>query len=298
MSGWGRPALTEMPRPAQAIGAAASVVAAFVFVRGSSVDALAPLALVVTATQAVVTTAAAWPLFRRLLTASSGIDVARGYQVAAYGLINVVMGLATATSALFIGRSYLAAGQSVTAGHIAALAWFSEPLAGAMVSGFHASTFPAFCAATPGEAPGVLSRSVRAYVLLAAPLLAAGVLLARPALSVLFTPAFAALSALLAWQLVATYVRTVNVLLGLPLLARGRVVPLTLLHLAWAVSVALGATHQLGGAVTYVHALLIAGLVQAAGLLVLLRLFRLAPRARDLGWLFAGAALLVLAIVL
>ena len=96
----------------------------------------------------------------------------------------------------------------------------------------------------------------------------------------------------------ATYVRTVNVLLGLPLLARGRVVPLTLLHLAWAMAIARGATFQLGGAATYVHALLVAGLVQTVGLLVLLRLFRLAPRARDLGWLFAGAALLGLATVL
>lgn len=283
---------------AQAIGAVASVAAAFAFVRGSSVDALAPLALVVTATQAVATTTAAWPLLRRLLTASSGLDMARGYQVAAYGLINVVMGLATAAAALFIGRSYLAAGQPVTAGHIAALAWFSEPLAGALVSGFHASTFPAYCAATPTEAPGVLSRSVRAYVLLAAPLLAVGVLVARPALRLLFTPAFAALAALLAWQLVATYVRTVNVLLGLPLLARGRVVPLTLLHLAWAVSIARGATYQLGGAATYVQALLVGGLVQTAGLLLLLWLFRLAPRARDLAWLCAGAALLILVIVL
>lgn len=283
---------------AQAVGAAASVGAAFVFVRGSSVDALAPLALVVTATQAAVTTAAAWPLFRRLLAASSGLNIARGYQVAGYGLINVVMGLATAAAALFIGRSYLAAGQPITAGHIAALAWFSEPLAGALVSGFHASTFPAYCAAAPGEAPGVLSRSVRAYVLLAAPLLAVGVLLARPTLRILFTPAFAALATLLALQLVATYVRTVNVLLGLPLLARGRVVPLTLLHLAWAIVVARGATYQLGGAATYVLALLIAGLVQTAALLGLLRLFRLAPRARDLGWLAAGAALLVLAMVL
>ena len=283
---------------AQAIGAAASVGAAFLFVRGATLDALAPLALVVTATQALCTTVAAWPLLRRLLRASSGLDLSRGVHVAAYGAINVVMGLATAASMLFIGRTYLAAGQSVAAGYIAALAWFSEPLAGALVSGFHASTFPAYCAATPDAAPGVLSRSVRAYVLLASPLLAAAAGLARPLLHVLFTPAFATLSALLAWQLLATYVRTVNVLLGLPLLARGRVVPLTLLHLAWAAAAAVGATYHRGGAATYVHALLAAGLVQTVGLLVVMRACGLAPRVHDLAWLFGGTVLLVLPIVL
>jgi len=283
---------------AQGIGASLAVGAAVALVRGATLDALAPLALVITTIQATATTVAAWPLLRRFaLHRGTGRHTGLMGRIAGYGLANVVMGLATAASTLYIGRAYLASGARTEAGHIAALAWFAEPLAGAIVSGFYASTFPAYCATHGEQARRVLSRGVRALVVVATPLLLASSLLSRPLLHLLFAPAFVSLAPLVRVQVLATYVRSANVLLGVPLLARGYVVPLTLLHLAWATLSAAAATRGLGGPGSYTYALLGAGALQTIALVLGLRVVRIPLTRGDLAWLAAGAALLAVVAV-
>lgn len=283
---------------AQSAGAVAAIGATWLLLRGGTLESLAPLALVMTATQAGALTIAAWPLMRRWGTGWSPVHVdrvlARG--IATYGAANVVMGLATATSILMIGRTYLAAGMTTEAGYIAALAWFAEPLVSVFVSGLHASTYPAYCSARGPEATAVLSRAVRALVLFTTPVLVIGTVAARPLLGVLFSHRFAALTPLLGLQLFATYLRCANVLLGLPLLARGRIVWLTTLHLLWAAATTFGAVHGMLGSHAYVLALITASLGQALLLWPLLRAAGLTPAPRDYAWLAGGACLLLLAV--
>lgn len=284
---------------AQSAGAVAAVTATYVMLRGGTVDSLAPLALVMTATQAGALTTAAWPLVRRwgLSGHPFQFDGVLGRGIATYGAANVVMGLATATATLVIGRTYLAAGLTTEAGHIAALAWFAEPLVSVFVSGLHASTYPAYCAAHGRDASAVLSRAVRALVLFMTPVLLVGALTARPLLTVLFSRAFAGLGPLLGLQLLATYLRCANVLLGMPLLARGRIVLLTALHVLWAAGMAAGAITGMLGAQAYVLALVAASLAQALLLWPLLRVTGLAPSGRDYAWLAGGAALVLLVVI-
>ncbi|MGC4081467.1 MAG: hypothetical protein QM736_04960 [Vicinamibacterales bacterium] len=186
-------------------------------------------------------------------------------------------------------------GSRFESGHIAALAWFGEPLAGAFVSGLHGTTYPAYCAANADDAHGVLSRSIRTFVVMTVPALAIGALVAHPLLRLLFSPAFQPLAVLLPIQLLATYLRSMNVLLGIPLLARGRVVVLTTMHLGWAVVSAALATYGLGGSRTYVWALVIAGVMQSVMLLAVLKGVRLAPSPRDVAWIAGGAFVVLLA---
>lgn len=284
---------------AQAAGAIAAVAATYAMVRGGSVDSLAPLALVMTATQACALTVAAWPLVRRWGLGPHGVrlDAALARGIASYGAANVVMGLATAAATLVIGRTYLAAGLTTEAGHIAALAWFAEPLVGVFVSGLHASTYPAYCAAQGRDASAVLSRAVRALVVFTTPVLVVAALVAKPLLTMLFSQAFAGLAPLLGMQLLATYLRCANVLLGMPLLARGRIILLTTLHLLWAAGTAAGAVVGMHGAHAYVLALVAASLAHAVVLWPLLRMTGLAPSRRDYAWLAGGAGLIVLAVI-
>lgn len=284
---------------AQSAGAVAAVGATYLMLRGGTVDSLAPLALVMTATQAGALTLAAWPLLRRWglgTRAAFRLDGVLARGIATYGAANVVMGLATAMSTIAIGRTYLAAGLTTEAGHIAALAWFAEPLVSVFVSGLHASTYPAYCAARRPDATAVLSRAVRALVLFTTPVLVAGTFAARPLLALLFSHTFTGLAPLLGLQLFASYLRCANILLGIPLLARGRITWLTALHLLWAAGAAFGAVHGMCGAHAYVVALVAASLGQVALLWLLLRGTGLAPVRRDYAWLAAGAGLVLLAV--
>lgn len=285
---------------AQSAGAVAAVGATYLMLRGGSLDSLAPLALVMTATQACALTMAAWPLVRRWGpgTHPFRLDGVLARGIATYGAANVVMGLATAISTIAIGRTYLAAGLTTEAGLIAALAWFAEPLVSVFVSGLHASTYPAYCAARGHDASAVLSRAVRALVLFTTPVLVVGTLAARPLLAGLFSHSFAALAPLLGLQLFASYLRCANILLGMPLLARGRIVWLTALHLLWAAGTAFGAVYGMHGAHAYVLALMAASLGQVVLLWLLLRAAGLAPVRRDYAWLAAGAGLVLLAVAL
>jgi PST family polysaccharide transporter len=280
---------------AQSAGAVVAIVAAFVVLRSDEPKSISQLASLIFVVQACAVTAAAWPLWRRWSVAdSNGISLTLVRGIAAYGASNVVMGLATAALFLFIGRSYLAAGEMTRAGHIAALAWFGEPVASMLAAGLYASTFPAYCAAHGPEADRVLSRSIRALVLAVGLLLTLGALLAPLVMRVLFDPRFSAVAPLLTIQLIATYGRCVSILLGLPLLARGRVVLVTALHLAWAAAAGVGATWHLAGpsayavslaTVTWAQVVLLAGVLAAA---------RLSPPRRDYAWIAAGAAPLLL----
>lgn len=284
----------------QAAGACAAIGATYLLLRGGTVDRLSPLALVMTATQAAALTVAAWPLVRRWGFAAHPfrLDGALARAIATYGAANVIMGVATATSTLVVGRTYLAAGMTTEAGYIAALAWFAEPLASVFVSGLHASTYPAYCAAGRTDASAVLSRAVRALVLFTVPVLFVGTLAAGPLLDLLFSRMFAGLAPLLEVQLFATYLRCANILLGMPLLARGRIAWLAALHVLWTAAAAWGAVYGLAGSQAYVLALVSASLGQAVLLGLLLRAGGLAPSRRDYAWLAGGAAVLLLAVML
>jgi O-antigen/teichoic acid export membrane protein len=280
---------------AQTIGAVFAVAAAFLLVSQGTLLSIVQLALAIVVLQTIAVGAAAWPSCRPWLShtgAKWSGAVAR--QIAEYGLGNVVMGVSTAVGALVVGRTYLNAGHTDAAGRIAALLSFGEPLVAVLVSGLNASAFPAYCAASGQDANRVLSRTVRALTLFTAmPLvvMAAG---ADLIVALLFSPAFSDLAALLPWQTVAAYVRGVNILLGLPLLARGRVGVVTGLHLLWVATASAGATFGLGGPRSYVAALLAAGIVQTVLLTSVLAITKLAPSRRDYGWLALGALPLVL----
>ncbi len=279
---------------AQSAGALVAAISAFVVLQPDTPASIAQLASIAFAAQAAAVTAAALPLWRRWCTGpSAGISVRIVRGVAAYGAANVVMGLATASAFLYVGRSYLSAGDVTAAARIAALAWFGEPVSSMLASGFYASSFPAYCAATGSAAARVLSNSIRALVLVSAPLLVVGALLAPRMLSLLFDARFVAVAPLLPIQLIATYGRCVSVLLGVPLLARGRVALVTVLHLAWAAAVAIGATIALAGPHDYAVAVASMTLIHAAVLSVVLVSVRLSPSLRDYAWIAGGALPLV-----
>lgn len=283
---------------AQAVGAVLSVVSAVVLVRPASLSTVVAAGVLATVVQAIALAAAAWPVARAWTPGSAAWqgDVAR--EIAGYGAANVAMGLATAIGGLTIGRAYLAAGMLEDAGRIATLSWFGEPLAAVLVSGLFASAYPAYCAAPRGGAPGVLSKATRGFVPFASlPLLAAAA--AAPlTLRLLFSERLVAVAPLLPWQLLATYVRAGSVLLGIPLLARGHVAILTVLHVAWSAAAALFAVRGLTGAAGYTWALLGASTAHALVLVGVLSALGLSQPRRDYAWLLAGAAPLLAAALL
>jgi O-antigen/teichoic acid export membrane protein len=260
-----------------------------------------PLVLVVTL--AIAMGVAAWPVGRSWLdTGGVWFDrrVARG--VATYSLATLVMGLASAATFMTIGRHYLAAGDLDTAGRIAALAWLSEPLAAAFAAGHHASTFPAYAAAVGPAADRALTRGVRGLVLLAAPALLCVSLAAEALVRIAFSAAFADIVVLVPVIAIATYLRSANIVLGLPLLARGRLLPLTALHLMWAGALAglaiVGAAPGFSGVSAFATGYLVATVGHFVLQVALLRQLRLAPPASDLIWVAAGALpLLLLAVI-
>jgi hypothetical protein len=284
---------------AQSAGAIAAVAAAPLVLQANAIVSIAQLAFIVSAAQACAVTTAALPLWKRWTgVGSRGISLGVIAGVAGYGAANVVMGLATTAVFLFIGRSYLAAGAVVPAAHIAALAWFGEPVASMLAAGIYASTFPAYCASTEAAASRVLANSLRALVLVSSAGLVATAVFAPVLIPMLFDSRFAGIVPLLPLQLLATYGRCLTIMLGVPLLARGRVAIVTGLHLAWAAAIAIGATAGLAGprayvltvaAVTGAHALVLA--------LVLARL-KLAVSRSAYAWLVCGAIPLLLVMVL
>jgi PST family polysaccharide transporter len=284
---------------AQSVGAIVAIVAAFVVLRPDALESIPKLASIVLGGQAVAITIAAWPLWKRWSTIESdGLSLGVVRAVAAYGASNVVMGLATAATFLYVGRTYLAAGDVTGASQITALAWFGEPIASILASGLYASTFPAYCAADHGAARRVLSSSARALVLASAPALLVGALFAPVLLPLIFDARFVAVVPLLPLQLLATYGRCVTILLGVPLLARGRVGMVTALHLSWTVAVAVGATAGLGGPRAYTVTISLVTLVHAVVLAGVLAALKLSPARADYAWLAGGAVALVLGIVL
>ena len=264
--------------------------AAFLLVRQATVLSVVQLALAIIVIQAIVVGVAAWPSCRPWLRQTGARwSGAIARQIAVYGIGNVVMGVSTAVGALVIGRTYLGAGDADAAGRIAALMWFAEPLVAVLVSGLHASAFPAYCGATGPEADRVLSRTVRALTLFTTLPLVLVALGADLLVTLLFSPAFSDVAALLPWQALAAYVRGANIVLGLPLLARGRVAVVTGLHLIWVGTAAAGATIGLGGPSAYITALLAASIVQGLVLSAVLAAMGLGPSRRDYGWLALGA---------
>jgi hypothetical protein len=271
--------------------------AALVHPRDPALVVLVPLALV--AAMAVATTAAAWPVCRPWL--SSGGRWFAGHiarAIASYGAANLVVGVSSAASLIAVGRHYLAAGDLDTAGRIAALIWLGEPLAAALAAGHQASTYPAYAAARGPAAAAVLTRGLHGLVIVAAPTLATLALSAGPLVVLVFSPAFADISGLVAMQLLATYARSATFVLGIPLMARGRLALVTTLHLLWAVGLAAGAIGWAAPGVAGASAFVIASLVANAGYLVIqgvaLHACAMGPSRSDLAWLAAGAAPLAL----
>ncbi|MGE3959608.1 MAG: lasso peptide biosynthesis protein [Vicinamibacterales bacterium] len=280
----------------QAVAAIVTVPAAVILVGSGRLDRLPLLFVTIAAVQAMALALAAAPALRWFRSPGRWFraSVARG--IAGYGLANAAMGIATAAAGLVIGRTYLREGLTAEAGEIAALAWFGEPLASILVSGLMASTFPAYCATAGRTAERVLSNALQVFVPAVSLALGGAGLFAAPLLWLLFGGEFRTLAGLLPLQLLATYLRCMNVMLGLPLLARGHVVVLTLLHVTSMTVGTLGATATLGGGSTYVWAWLGAATLQLLTLLTVLRLVGLSPRRADLAWLGAGfVPLLVLA---
>jgi O-antigen/teichoic acid export membrane protein len=135
-------------------------------------------------------------------------------------------------------------------------------------------------------------------VLASAPALLVGALFAPVLLPLIFDARFVAVVPLLPLQLLATYGRCVTILLGVPLLARGRVGMVTALHLSWTVAVAVGATAGLGGPRAYTVTISLVTLVHAVVLAGVLAALKLSPARADYAWLAGGAVALVLGIVL
>jgi O-antigen/teichoic acid export membrane protein len=275
-----------------------SVVACLLLVQPGDLALVVFVPLALVAANAVGMGAAAWPICRPWLSVKGpwfAAGVAR--RVAADGLANVFMGLTTSAAMLAVGRQYLAAGDLDTAGRIVALAWFSEPLAAAFVAGHSASTYPAYAAARGPAADAVLARGVRGLVVVAVPVLAVVAIAAGPIVGVAFSPALADVAALVPLMALAAYVRSATMVLGMPLLARGRLIALSTIHAGWALAIAMGAlgfaAPGLAGASAFVRAYVLATLVQAVVLVGVLRRSGLHAGGSDLAWLASGAAPLI-----
>jgi O-antigen/teichoic acid export membrane protein len=283
---------------AQTVAAVVGVGVCGLLVRPGDPGLVVFVPLTIVAAVSIATAVAAWPVCRPWLSAGGAWfagGVARA--VAAYGVANLVMGVATAGALLAIGRHYLAVGDLETAGRIAALAWLGEPLAAAFVAGHHATTYPAYAVAQGPAAAAVLARAVRGVVLVAAPVLLLASWAAPALVDLVFSAAFRDITGLIALQALATYLRSSNIVLGLPLLARGRLGALTVLHVGWALALAIGALAWVGpsmpGAAAFVQASAVAAGSHFVIQFMLLRAYGLAPAWRDFTWLIAGAAPLV-----
>lgn len=288
---------------ARTAAAAASVGGCALLIRPGDPALMVFVPLVLVAASAVATAVAAWPVCRPWLVAGGRWFAGRvARAIAAYGASQVVMSVASAAVLIAVGRHYLAAGDLDTAGRIAALVWFGEPLAVALASGHQASTYPAYAAARGPAASAVLTQGLRGLILIASPLLSVLALAAGPLIVLVFSSAFSDLTGLVAMQLLATYVRSTNLVLGLPLLARGRLTTVTSLHLLWATVLAVGAIGWAGpgimGATAFVFAYLTANVLHFGLQLLALGLGGIGPTSSDLRWLAVGVCPLILISVL
>jgi PST family polysaccharide transporter len=278
---------------ARIVASVASVAGGWAIVVGAGMAMVVAVPLLLVVAMAIATSVAAWPLGRPWLQAGGRwFDRRVARRVASYSLATVVMGLATAATFMAIGRHYLAAGDLETAGRIAALVWLSEPLAAAFAAGHHGSTFPAYAAAAGPAAGRVLARGVRGLVLLAVPVLMVVSMAAGPLVQLAFSAAFADIVAFVPLLAVATYLRSASIVLGLALLARGRLLPLTVMHLGWTGTLAglalVRAAPGLSGVSAFATGYFVAVLGHFVVQLALLRRVRLAPTPRDLVWIGAG----------
>jgi O-antigen/teichoic acid export membrane protein len=158
-----------------------------------------------------------------------------------YGAASVALALIAESAPLVVGRAFLAAGAAAPNGAIHAARLLSGIVLAVQLAAYQGYLFPTFCRTAPGPASTrALERALLAFVLFALPAFGLLALMAPWLVSHVFGQALAGATLVAPWQCLGDFCRAAGALLGLPLLARGRLAPLVAVQAVWLL--VLGAT--------------------------------------------------------
>lgn len=169
-----------------------------------------------------------------------------------YGAAAVVLALIAESAPLLVGRAFLAVGAPAPNGAIHAARLLSGIVLAVQLAAYQGYLFPTFCRTPPGAASAhALARALLAFVAFALPAFGLLALLAPWLVPPLFGPDLASAARVAPWQCLGDFCRAAGALIGLPLLARGRLAPLVVVQAVWLLVLALGTqvlAPALGGA--------------------------------------------------
>jgi len=222
---------------AQILAAVAGVGATWAIVAVGSLESLALLPAVLLSLQAAASVAAAWcQVVRRISLGRDSWDWATARAIAGYGAATIATAAISTVVYLAMGRSFLARQRPVDAGEFRALQMMSEGVFAVLMGGYHAYFYPTLCRVTvAAEAERVLARMLRSVALAALPLMAMLSVGAPVVVPLLYSSSFSSIVPLLRLQVAGDFLRAIHTLLGLPLLARGRLGLLVGLQALWGV---------------------------------------------------------------
>jgi O-antigen/teichoic acid export membrane protein len=147
------------------------------------------------------------------------------------------MASCTAAATVTVGRVLLENGHGDALGHFYALSMGAEVMLNLALGGYQAHYYPAFCAAArQPDAATVLGRLTRTAASFTVPMLALVVVTAPVAVPLLLSERFVPVVPLVGMLAVGVYLRVLGAMFGIPLLARGHLVSVVVLHGAWSLS--------------------------------------------------------------
>lgn len=212
--------------------------------RGDGLEALVRLPLLIEVTRVV-----GLALLARdgLSAALRGLRVRRPWNASVarellrYGAAAVALALVSESAPLLVGRAFLVAGAAAPNGALHAARLLSGIVLAVQLAAYQGYLFPTFCRTAAGEpTTRALERALLAFVLFALPAFGLLALAAPWLVPLIFGGGLTAATLVAPWQCLGDFCRAAGALLGLPLLARGRLAPLVVLQAGWLLALALG----------------------------------------------------------